>query len=204
MKLSLMWTYLNSCYWSGYLLVNLWLQRVLMHWGSESCRLGSITFRLIGSWWTSQLGFLQQTQQRSRNDHCKSKDGDSGGGLIGTQLMEAGGQWRPGSRANNNAWAESMKSLYWKWIHAIQQWIQTWCRPAPTCSQRWWGCPYTHWPPGGTHTGIHTHSAPFWGREKQKRSSWKCSLRHFLEIFLEKNAENFLKKCAKNVEMKLN
>lgn len=47
-----------------YLLVYLWLQRVLIHWGRVSCRLGSITFRLMGSWCTSQLGFLHNTHSK--------------------------------------------------------------------------------------------------------------------------------------------
>lgn len=50
--------------WCTYLLVYLWLQRVLIHWGSVSCRLGSITFRLTGSWCTSQLGFLRKIHQK--------------------------------------------------------------------------------------------------------------------------------------------
>lgn len=49
-----------SCVHVGvHLLVYLWLQRVLMHWGRVSCRVGSITLRLTGSWCTSQLGFLR-------------------------------------------------------------------------------------------------------------------------------------------------
>lgn len=47
-----------------YLLVYLWLQRVLMHCGRVSCRLPSMTFRLTGSWWTSQLGFLWNVQSQ--------------------------------------------------------------------------------------------------------------------------------------------
>lgn len=52
-----------------------------------------------------------------------------------------------------------------------------WCRPAPTCSQHWWGFQYIHWPPGGTHMGIHTHSAPFWGSKKENSSAQKGSSR---------------------------
>lgn len=106
MKCSLMWMYLKSYYWSRYLLVNLWLQRVLMHWGSESCRLGSITFRLIGSWWTSQLGFLQQTQQRRGNESLQKQrrglwwrsDGDTADGGWRSMMTGEPSKWKRLSR----------------------------------------------------------------------------------------------------------
>lgn len=45
------------------LLVKRWLHRVLMHWGKVSCKLDSITVIDKGSWWTSQLGFLNTHRQ---------------------------------------------------------------------------------------------------------------------------------------------
>lgn len=42
----------------------LWLHWVLMHWGSASCRLGSMAVNVIGSWCTSQLGFLHWSKER--------------------------------------------------------------------------------------------------------------------------------------------
>lgn len=51
----------------------LWLHRVLIHWGRASCRLRSTAVNVIGSWWTSQLGFLCFGQTHKLSNKCFEK-----------------------------------------------------------------------------------------------------------------------------------
>lgn len=115
----------------------LWLHWVLMHWGSASCRLGSMAVKVIGSWCTSQLGFLHGSKEHSTQSTVHSDHPHLLHAICFTVLRTL----PVGSQQG-------------------QQGVCSCSVLALTCSRRWSGSQCTRSPPVGTHRDTHTRSVP--------------------------------------------